>query len=701
MSDQSQRATPVSRIKKEVVILGGGFAGVFCGQRLAKELKKSGFRPEDAAIVSNQNYMVFQPMLAEVAGASIAPRHVISPIRQLCKGLSVYRGIVEHIDLEKKEVHVDTGHYSADVIIEFNHVVLALGAEIDLSRVPGMPEHAFLMQNVGDAMVLRSTIISRIEEANAEHRPHIKRRLLTFVVVGGGYSGVETAGEILDMLKEAVDFYRGVSADDYKVILVHSRDRILQTLTEDLGHYAGAKLADRGLELRLKERVRAVTATKVYLNSGDEIETATVVSTVGNAPNSAIRSLCSRESVPHERNWISGEATLQVKGLENVWAAGDCASIPYLAGEEGDHCPQTAQFAMRQGILLAQNIGRSLRGEALKPFTFKNLGELASIGHHTAVASIMGMQFSGFIAWFMWRTIYLSKLPRLDRKLRVVLDWTLDLFFPRDINLLNPSYTEVLQEVHLEPDDILFNSGEPAFSLYVVKSGQIDLVDKESRVVRSIEPGDFFGERALVHGGGYLYNAVARGATELVALAGDVVLPFFHTSRRFKRVLAKTTAQSSAEAEVDAIVGKLDSELLEKPVDEVMRTDLAVLKKTDTLACALTMFQKRRFSSYPLVDGEGKLNGVLSREDFFDYLKKDEAKLESSLEGISLMHLPVCFDSVSVSEALECMVRSGRYKCLVTNSDQKLVGIVAVLDLLGQQAEKALAAQASPDRSEV
>lgn len=675
------------RIRLKVAILGGGFAGVYCGQKIGRELQKAGIDRKEAAIVSEQNYMVFQPMLAEVAGASIQPRHVVNPIRQLCRGLRVFRGRVVSINLESREVLIDTGNFSAGIILEYEHIVLSLGAEIDLSRVPGMPEHALLMQNVGDAMILRATIIKRIEEANAEYREEVRRRLLTFVVVGGGYSGVETAGEMLDMLREVARFYSNVSEEEVKVVLVHSRERILQTLTDSLGDYAGRKLVERGLQLCLNERVRAVTATKVYLQSGGEIETATVVSTVGTAPNQVIRQLCDHQEVEHERYRILTDEFLRVGGHENVWSAGDCAAVP-LADGGGDSCPQTAQFAMRQGASLAKNIGHTIRSEPLKPFLFKGLGELASIGHQTAVANIMGLQFSGFIAWFLWRSIYLSKLPGFDRKLRVVIDWTLDLFFPRDINLLNPRYTKLFQQVHLEPDDKLFNRGEPAFSLYVVQNGRIDLRDESGTVVRSIEEGDFFGERALVHGGGYLYDAVANGRTELVSLSGEVVLPFFQSSRRFRRVLAKTTAQVSAEGEIEAIIEKLHPTTLESPVTEVMRTDVATLRGEQTIRDALSLFRERRYSIYPLVDEEGKLTGVLSREDFFDFIKRGDVEDGTLLKEIDSMSLPSCHGEATVQESLERMVRYGRYKCLVVDVENRLRGIVTVMDLLGEDLAK-------------
>ena len=671
-------STPTREL--EIAILGGGFAGVFCGKKLCSRDSCS-----NSALISNQNYMVFQPMLAEVAGASLSPRHVVNPIRMLCRGIFVYKGEVESVDLEKKELLIDTGFFSAGVKIRFNHLVLALGAEIDLSRVPGMPEHALLMQNVGDAMILRATIISRIEEANLEFRPEVRKRLLTFVIVGGGYSGVETAGEVLDMMRGIVRYYKGIREEELRVVLVHSRDRVLNTLSRELGEYAGKKLRKRGLEIVLNDRVKAVTATKVYLQSGDAIETTTVVSTVGNAPNRVIRDLCDRYNVPHQRYRVTTDETMRVPGFDFLWAAGDCAAIPMHEPEEpGQLCPQTAQFAMRQGSVLAQNLIRTIDGKDPKPFTFTGLGEMASIGHRTAVANVFGFRFSGFVAWFLWRSVYLSKLPGLDRKLRVIIDWTLDLFFPRDINLLNPRYTKLFREVHLEPGDHLFNKGEPAFSLYVVKEGQIDLKNSGTgEIVRTIEPGDFFGERALVYGGGYHYDAVAPDSTQLLSVSGEVILPFFEASRRLRQVLAKTTAQISAEAELKSVKKKLDPEVLERPVSEVMRTDLAILRPDQTIREAIDFFRERRFSAYPLCGVGNQLVGVIGREDFFNFIKRGDVSDDSTLEKVHRMHLPQCSENMTVAQALEQMVRSGRDKCVVTDGETRLLGIITVLDLLG------------------
>ncbi len=682
MPENSRNLIEPARIELDVAVLGGGFAGVYCGKQLCKEQKKL---PGDhgCGIVSELNYMVFQPMLAEVAGASLPPQHVINPIRRLCRGLRVIKGKVDRIDLDNKEVFIDTGSFSAGVRLGFNHLVVGLGAEIDLSRVPGMPEHALLMQNVGDAMILRATIISRIEEANVESRDDVRRRLLTFVIVGGGYSGVETAGEVLDMLHQTAKYYQGIKKEEIRVILVHSRDRILNTLSADLGEYAGEKLRKRGLELRLCDRVKAVTATKVYLTSGESIETTTVVSTVGTAPNFVIRKMCDHYGIEHDRYRIQTDEYMRVPGYDFLWSAGDCAAVPLAGGDEGETCPQNAQFAMRQGQLLAKNISQQIRGGELKPFAFKGLGELASIGHRTAVANVMGIKIEGILAWWMWRTIYLSKLPGFDRKVRVMIEWTLDLFFPRDINLLNPRYSKVFQQVHLEAGDRLFSPGEPAFSLYVVKEGCIELKDTEGRVVRTIEPGDFFGERALVHQSGYLYEAESPVETKLLSITGGVIVPFLQASRRLRRVLAKTTAQLSPDAETATLRSKLNPQLLEKKLSEVMLTDIATMRTGQTVADALALFRERRFTTYPIVNDSGQLMGVFGREDFFDFLKRDDVGNDSPVDDIEQMHLPTCLDEQTVNQALEQMVRAGRYKCLVLDDQDKLLGIVTVLDLFG------------------
>jgi NADH dehydrogenase len=367
-------------------------------------------------------------------------------------------------------------------------------------------------------MYLRSTLIARIEEANLEPRLERKRRLLTFVVVGGGYSGVETAGHMLDLFESIRVYYPNVGERDIQVHLVHGGDHLLPTLSRRLGEYSAMKLRRRGLQLALNQRVKSVTANRVHLENGAIIETNTVICTVGNAPHPLVTKLARDCGLETAKDSLVVENTGQVKGQTRLWAAGDCAAFP---APKGGQCPATAQFALREGNLAGANIARQILGEKLQPLVFKGYGEMASIGHRVAVAEIFGFQFSGFLAWWLWRTVYVLKLPRFDRKLRVILDWTLDLFFPRDLNHLSPRFSKPLKEIYLEKGDTLFHQGEPVFSLYLIKSGSLEIRDQDE-VIQKIPAGGYYGKKELVEHGVWNHDGVAAEATNLVSIPSSL-----------------------------------------------------------------------------------------------------------------------------------------------------------------------------------
>jgi NADH dehydrogenase len=662
--------------KLDIVILGGGFAGVYCAKTLGKELR--GKSAGQAGLISEENYMVFQPMLPEVAGSSISPRHVVNPLRLLCRDVRVLKGAIEKIIWPERKLILNAGAFSGNVEIQFKHLVLALGAVVDLSRIPGMPEHAYLMRNVGDAMMLRTTIIGRIEEANLEPRPEVKRRLLSFVVVGGGYSGVETAGQILDLLRSIQRYYPAISRNDWQVHLIHSQDHLLPTLSRRLGEYSAGKLREKGLDLILNQRVKAVTANSVYLEDGSVIATNTVISTVGNAPHPLVTALCQENGFPTEKGRILTEPTCQVAGQSHLWAAGDCAAIPF---RKGGFCPATAQFAQRQGILLARNLIRSLQNGSLQSFDFKGMGELASIGHRTAVADILGFTFSGFFAWWLWRTVYLLKLPRLDRKVRVLLDWTLDLFFPRDINLLSPRYSALLKEIHLESGDVLFHMNEPAFSFYIVKSGCVAICDEQG-VVKKATAGEYFGERALLTDGVWHFQATATEPSTLVSIPANVFHQIVRGSGSLGRLFQKSAAKYQSREMVEALSRKISSGTGSKRAGDLMQRELRTLKLDMTVHDALLITKAHPHSSYPVVDQTGCVLGVVNREEFYEFIKRPETSPETNLRELTLATLPTIQENVSVCEMMELLVRSGSNKLLVLHADQRLAGIITVMDLL-------------------
>jgi len=679
----------------EVVIAGGGFAGVYCAQSLAKQLGSSA--SERVAIVADHNYMVFQPMLAEVSGSSISPRHVVNPIRGICRGVNVLRGDIVDIDLPGHTLTLNPGQFSTEIRIGFKHLVVALGGIVDLSRVPGMPEHAFLMKSIGDAQELRGAVIDRLEEANLQTDEAAVKRLLTFVVVGGGFSGVETAGEVLDLIRGINRFYPRLARKDFRVILIHSGAHLLPEISVELGTYTEENLKARGMEIVLNSRVTSMTAGKVVLQDGRVIESHTVVSTVGNAPNPIVVNLIKRNNIPNEKSRMNTDATMRVQGFENLWAAGDCAAVPMAGGKvatEGavpspfvmkKYCPPTAQFAYRQGILLGKNLAHAISGrpEGMKPFVFTGLGELAAIGHRTAVAQIFGMRFSGMLAWFMWRTIYLMKLPGLDRKLRVMIDWTLDLFFPRDITLLRSRTTEVLQEVHLEKDDVVFHAGEPAMSFYVVKKGRIELRD-DTGTVMSLGGGEHFGERALLSDRRWRFTAVAIEPTTLVSLDAKIFEAVSSASSSIHEFFEHSAQQYVTRQQIEGMIGSVPPALLKMTVGDVMSKNVVYLTQSQTVAEALAVMVEHPFNSFPLLDGNGKLLGAIQQTQVYDALKNGLAR-EATLDKIAPSQLPTVRTDAPIPQAMETLMRSGRNKLLAVDAAGALKGILTPIDLLAQR----------------
>jgi NADH dehydrogenase len=337
-------------------------------------------------------------------------------------------GDVNEIDLPNKRVLISRGYRNDFQQVDYDHLVIALGSVTNFYNLPGFPELALAMKSLSDAIRLRAQILRHLEEANSECNPIDRKSLLTFVVAGGGFAGVETVAALNDFVQEALPFYPNLCEDMLRVMLVHSGSAILPELGESLGSYAEKVLAQRGVEICLKTRVKSLTESKVFLADGVSIPSRTLVWTAGTVPSPIISSLpCAKE-----RGRILVNQFLQVSDWPDVWAVGDCAFVPDIRNPGKSH-PPTAQHAIREGKVVAQNIAATLLGRRLKPFSFRTIGLLASIGRRAGVARIFGFNFSGFFAWWMWRTVYLSKLPGLDKKVRVAFDWTLDLLFPKDV----------------------------------------------------------------------------------------------------------------------------------------------------------------------------------------------------------------------------------------------------------------------------
>jgi NADH dehydrogenase len=477
-----------------IVILGGGFGGV----ATAKELQRltRGDESIEVHLVNDENYFVFQPLLAEVVSCGIEPVHILNPIRQLCPGVEFHCGIVSHLDRDARTVTVMSGDEKRFRKLPFDHLIWSLGLKTDFSRVPGMSEHAYPLKTLGDAFHLRNQILLHLEEADQETDEAVREKELTLVTIGGGYSGVETVAELHDMMKTVLPFYPRAARTGHRAILIHSGDRILHELDPGLSAFAQSKLEARGVQVRLRVRVKEVSEEGVTLSTGEMIRAGIVICTVGNSPHPLVPKM----GLSQEGGRIQTDEYLRIPNALNLWAVGDAALIPDL--ERGGVCPPTAQYAMRQGAHCAKNILATIKGDVLRPFRFGGVGQMASIGRRTAVGRVFGVRIAGFLAWLLWRAVYLAKVPGLRCKVRVATDWALDLLFPRDIAKIDLRRTEQLARAHYREGDVILRQGEIGDHFYIIESGQVEIIREnpgeppKSLGVRGA--GTSFGEIALL-----------------------------------------------------------------------------------------------------------------------------------------------------------------------------------------------------------
>lgn len=428
---EREGSKPAAPEPKHIVILGGGFAGMTTAQNLEQVFGAD--RSVQFTLVSETNALLFTPMLAEVAGSSLEPSHISTPLRTSLRRTQVVRGRVSEVDLATRRVRIALED-GANRDLVYDHVVFALGAVSNYLGMQNVEEQAFDFKSLLDAIRIRNHVIEMFERADREAGMEMRRELLTFVIAGGGFAGVELAGALNDFSRGILADYPTLSPADVQVVLVHSREHILPELSESLGRYARESMALRGVTFRLNCRLTDCRPGCVVLSDG-EVRARTLVWTAGTAPNPLLKSLGIETD---RRGAVVVESTMSVAGHPEVWALGDCAAV--RDGKTGAACPPTAQFALREARTLARNIRASLRGRPLQPFHFDSLGALCVVGHHTACAELSvpfarqkSMRFRGLLAWLLWRGIYLGKLPGLERKIRVLTDWVIELFFPRDI----------------------------------------------------------------------------------------------------------------------------------------------------------------------------------------------------------------------------------------------------------------------------
>lgn len=428
--------------RKRILVLGGGFAGIEVLRRLENKFEND--FTIDISMVSKDNFFLFTPMLPEVVSGMIETRHIVTPIRAFCKRARFYESTIRSIDFQKRQVtisnEISTKNESTnwhDHILDYDYLVIALGGETNFFGMEDVKKYSYTMKSLGDAIVLRNHVIDMLEQASIEQDGDLRKSLMTFVVVGGGFAGVETVGELNMLVRDAVrDFYHDIDIQDIRVVLVDATDKVLPEVSADLAKFATRKLKDSGIEIILNNPVSSASASIAKLKDGTSIETCTLVWAGGVTPEKIVKEL----QCEHDRGGrIMVDEYLEVKGFDGVYAHGDCASILDL--HTGRPYPPTAQNAVEQAKVVANNLISEIRGGDKVSFSYKSRGIMAQIGKRKGVGILFGMKTHGLFAWMVWRTYYLSRLPTSEKKLRVVTDWFIDLFFKPDVTRLK-TFTE-------------------------------------------------------------------------------------------------------------------------------------------------------------------------------------------------------------------------------------------------------------------
>lgn len=448
----------MSQNKKRILILGGGFAGIECARKLESYFMED--LDIEITLVSEDNFFLFTPMLPQVASGMIETRHIIIPIRTLFIKTTFYESKIKNIDPYGKIVTLEGTNEKRGISLHYDFLVLALGSQTNFFGIEKMEERAYSMKTLNDAVVLRNRVIDMLEQAENENDPILKKSLLTFVIVGAGFAGIETAGELMDLLLDARKYYPHINRGDVRVIILEALSFILLGFNEKLASFALKKLNHRGIEVLLNTKLVSFSGTEVIIEEIEQptrntmnqpkigsIQTRTLIWTAGVTPVDTIKNSVFKTS----KGGVIVNEFLEVPDFSGVFAIGDCAYV--INPQTQKPYPPTAQNAEAQAEVVAYNLKALIKKEQKKKFEYSSKGQMAIIGKRTGIATIFGINLHGFAAWWIWRSIYLSKIPRLDKRIRILLDWTIDLFFDRDISRLKVLRREAPKE-YKELDEV-------------------------------------------------------------------------------------------------------------------------------------------------------------------------------------------------------------------------------------------------------
>lgn len=638
--------------KKQILILGGGFAGVKCARRLRHLLPEESY---NIIVFNRENHMVFHPLLAEVASAAVQPKDVGAPLRQLLHHVQCRTEDILNIDLDNSLVEYEA-HDGKRRQMKYDQVVLACGNAPNLALVPGMDEHAFGLKTIGDALALQAHIMQRLEKAEVCDDLNRKRWYLSFIVVGGGFSGVEVAGEINDLLHKSLRFFENIKPEDISVVIIHSRDQILPEVSQSLRLRAKAKMEEAGVKILLNAQACRATPDGIALKDGRILPGGTIICTVG----TSVLPIVERLNVLKKNNRVAAEPDMSVPGYLNAWAIGDCAAI--VNALDNQLCPTVAQFAERQGVQVADNIFSRLQGLPTKPFSFKMQGQLCSIGGRNAIAEISGLHISGFIGWFIWRGVYLMKLPSLSQKIKVGLEWGCDLIFPRTLAHLRADPSKRVSRAFYAAGDMIFSQGDAAAEFFMIEDGEVEVLkmpesstaggaangaagDASSEtstitgdVVAVLGPGDFFGEAALMSDRPRNASVRARTDVEVVVLGRSVFTQISIALSPLRDAVAKAVKRRASPKSLDEYRHVLGSISLSEVTDALPG---APLQPESTVENAIERINKHRLDFCCVVNKAGLLVGIVTRTDLLSAIEVATALQDRKAADITIKEIMV------------------------------------------------------------